>query len=89
MFLPMQQHLHQTVSGDLQVTDCCVHGSGMDVPVFLERWRPPGSSRPPWIHVSCLSRNGSGLLSISEQVNIHSISHMEVLGSGHVCVDGH
>lgn len=43
-------------------------------------------------HPGCeliVSRNDSGVLSISEQVNIHSISHMEVLGSGHAYVDGH
>lgn len=89
MFPPMEQHPHQTMSGGLQVKDCCVHGSVMDVLVVLESWRPPGSFRPPWMQVNCLSRNDSGVLSISEQVNIHSISHMEVLGSGHAYVDGH
>lgn len=85
----MEQHLLQMVSGDLKIKDCCVHGSLMDVLVFLESWRPLGSFRLLWIHVKCLSRNDSGVLCISEQVNIHGMLHMEVLGSGHVCGDGH
>lgn len=89
MLLHMEQHLHRTVSGGLQVKDCCVHGSVMNVLVFLEIWRPTRSFRTLWTQVSCLSRNDPGFLSISEQVSIHGISHREVSDSGHVCVDGH
>ena len=48
MFLPVAQHLHRTMSGGLQVKDCCVHGSVMNVLVFLEIWRPARSFRIPW-----------------------------------------
>lgn len=85
----MERHLYRTASGGLQVKDCSVHELVMDVLVFVEIWRPARSFRTPWTEVSCLSRNDPGFLSISEQVGIHDILHMEVSDSRHICVDGH
>lgn len=87
-FLPLEQDLHWTMSGVLQVKDCCVHGLVVNALVFHEVWRPARSFRTPWTQVSFLSGNDPAFLSVSEHVTIHSISHMEVLDSGHVCVDG-
>lgn len=85
MFLHVEQHLHQTMSGGLQAKDCCVHGSVMNALVFFEIQRPARSFRTPWTQVSCLSRNDPGFLSFSEQVSIHGISHTEVSDSARLC----
>lgn len=89
MFLHMEQHLHWTMPGGLQVKGCSVHGSVMNVLVFLELRRPKRSFSLPWTQVRCLNRNDPGFLTASEQVSILSISHTEVLNSGHVYVDVH
>lgn len=45
MLLHREQHLHQTISEDLQTKGCCIHGSVTNV-VFLGRRRPQGASEP-------------------------------------------
>lgn len=44
MFLHLERHLHWSMSGALQVKDCCVHGSVVNVLVLLEIWRPVSDS---------------------------------------------